>query len=295
MELRQLRYLVVLAEEEHFTRAAARLRIAQPALSQQIQKLEAELQIALFDRTTRRVRLTDAGALLRTRAKRVLTEIDDARAELQQLTNLVSGRVTIGLTQTPGPVNLLRLLGAFHERFPAVKLTVREDLSSTLAEALRNDQLDVAFLSLVDDVERHGLELQPLAEEPLVVVLPRDHRLADRGAVTIADLRDEAFVAFSEGATIRRAVGEAARNAGFAPTIAFETREVTRSLAIVAEGLGVSVLPRSDADTPGSDVRIVELHGPSLTHRISLAWREGKRHAPAARAFLTQARGADQP
>lgn len=290
MELRQLRYLVLLADEQHFTRAAARARVAQPALSQQIRKLERELGTPLFDRTTRHVALTDAGRLLTEHARRVLAELDDARAELEQLTGLVAGRVTIGLTQTPGPLDLLHLLADFHARLPDVELVVREDLSTTLADALRADALDVAFLSIVEEADRRGLALVSLAQEPLVVVLPEGHPLAARRRVTIAQLRDEELVAFSEGATIRRAVQRIAHAAGFEPRVAFVTREVARTRAIVASGLGVAVLPRSDAEAPGPPVRVVPLERPSLTHRISLAWREGKRHAPAARALLDQAR-----
>lgn len=290
MELRQLRYLVALADEQHFTRAAARAQIAQPALSQQIRKLEQELGVPLVDRTTRRVHVTEAGELLAARARRVLAELDDARAELEQLTGLVSGRVTIGLTQTPGPLDLVRLLAEYHARVPQVELVVREDLSTTLADELRADTLDLAFLSLVDEADRRGLEVEPLAAEPLVLAVPDDHRLARRARVAIRDLRDEELVAFSEGATIRRAVRRVALEAGFEPRIAFETREVARMRAIVAAGLGVAVLPRSDAERPGPRVHTVALHRPALQHRISLCWRQGKRHAPAARALLEQTR-----
>jgi DNA-binding transcriptional LysR family regulator len=291
MELRQLRYLVALADEGHFTRAAARVRVAQPALSQQIRKLEEELGVVLFDRTTRQVRATEAGALLTARARRILSEVDGAGAELQRLTGVVAGRVTIGLTQTPGPFDLPRLLAAFHARFPQVELAVREDLSTALAQQLRDDALDLAFLSLVEQDERHGIELHPLARERLVVALPSDHRLAHRRQLTIGDLREEEFVAFFEGATIRDAVRQIAQAAGFEPRIAFETREVARARAFVAEGLGVAILPRTDAEAPGPPVRIAALRAPSLVHQISIGWRAGKLHAPAARALLELARG----
>jgi len=290
MELRQLRYLVALAEERHFTRAAERVRVAQPALSQQVAKLEAELGTPLVDRTTRRVQMTAAGELLVAHARRALAELDDARAELARLTGLVAGRVTIGLTTTPGPLDLVRLLADFHARFPQVELAVREDLSTTLADALRADALDLAFLSLVQEDDHHGLELHELAAEPLVVALPDGHRLAGRVRLRIADLREEELIAFSEGATIRAAVQRVSRAAGFEPRIAVETREVARMRALVAAGLGVAILPRSDASAPGPPVRIATLHAPALRHRISLCWRTGKRHAPAARALLEQAR-----
>jgi DNA-binding transcriptional LysR family regulator len=290
MELRQLRYLVALADEGHFTRAAARARVAQPALSQQIAKLERELGVPLVERTTRRVHLTDAGKLLVAHARRALGELDDARAELQQLTGLVSGRVTIGLTTTPGPLDLVRLLAAFHAHHPHVELAVREDLSTALGDALRADELDLAFLSIVDERDRRGLELVELAEEPLVLALPDQHPLATRARLRVTDLRDEELIGFPAGATIRDAVQRAARAAGFEPRVAFETREVARMRALVAAGLGLAVLPRSDAQAPGPPVRIAALRAPTLRHRISLCWRAGKRHAPAARTLLDQAK-----
>lgn len=293
MELRQLRYLVALADERHFTRAAARCHVAQPALSQQIGKLERELGLALFDRTTRSVTLTEAGALLCVRARRVLAELDDAAEELQQLSGLLAGRVTIGLTTTPGPLHLPRLIAGFHARHPQVELVVREGLSALLAEQLRGDALDLAFLSLVapdDDVR--GLELTEFAREALVVALPPAHRFAGRRRLTIADLRAEELVAFPAGATIREAVRRAALDAGFEPRVAFETSEVARARAFVAEGLGVAVLPRSDAAAPGPPIHVAELRDPQLVHRISIAHRGGKRHAPAAAALLELARAA---
>lgn len=293
MELRQLRYLVALADERHFTRAAARCHVAQPALSQQIGKLEQELGVALFDRTTRSVTLTEAGGLLAVRARRVLAELDDAAAELQELTGLHAGRVTIGVTQTPGPLDLPRLLARFHARFPQVELVVREGLSTALAQRLRDDALDLAFLSLVEPDDVRGLELTELARERLVVALPAAHRLAGRRRLTIADLRDEEQVSFSPGATIREAVRRAALDAGFEPAIAFETGEVARARAFVAAGLGVAVLPRSDAEAPGPPVEIALLHAPALEHRVSIARRSGKRLAPAAQALLELATASD--
>jgi DNA-binding transcriptional LysR family regulator len=295
MELRQLRYLVALAEEEHFTRAATRMRIAQPALSQQIRKLERELDVLLVERTTRSVRMTEAGSLLTARARRALAEVDEGVTELESLKGLFRGRVTIGITPTPGPFDLLRLLREFSAKYPGVDLAVREDLSATLADALREDSIDIGFLSLGDESRQHGLERRPLAEEPLVVAVPVGHRFAGRTRLRVADLKNEALVSFMEGATIRDAVDRATRAAGFTPRIAFETREVARAREIVAAGLGISILARSDADRPGPEVRIVALRDPTLTHRISLCWRQGRRQTPASRALLDQARELSLP
>src|SRR5512135_3609656 len=126
MELRQLRYLVALDDERHFTRAAAREHIAQPALSQQIRRLEEEVGLPLVDRTTRRVTITDAGQYLVARARRILAEVDAARAELEALSGMQTGRVSVGVMHTMGPVDISIILAIYHERHPGVELTVRE-------------------------------------------------------------------------------------------------------------------------------------------------------------------------
>jgi LysR family transcriptional activator of glutamate synthase operon len=290
MEIRQLRYLVALAEAQHFTKAAARVNVAQPALSRQIGKLEAELGVPLVDRTSRRVVLTDAGARLADRARRVLGELDAARAEAQELRALVRGRVSLGVTTTPGGVDVAALLAAFHRRHPGVELGVREDLSVALAHDLRADELDAALVTAVGERHRRQLAMVRVGDEPLRLCVGPRHPLAGRRTVRMADLRAEAFVAFHPGATIRGLVERAAARAGFEPRVAFEVGDVARSLAIVGEGLGVSVLPRSQAERPDAGVVALPLRDRDLRHELFLAWRAGREASPAARAFLALAR-----
>jgi LysR family transcriptional activator of glutamate synthase operon len=292
MELRQLRYLLALAEERHFTRAAAREHIAQPALSQQIRRLEDEIGLALVERTTRRVALTDAGELLVARARRILSEVDAAHSELQGLRGLQTGHVTVGAMHTMGPVDVSLALAIFHERHPGVELTVREQSSEELAEMLRVDELDLAFLSVTERIESHGLGLQQLVCEELVVVLPTDHRLGGRRRIRMAELANEEFISYREGSRLRELLMSAGRTAGYEPRVTLESNESQRIRRLVARGLGVAILPRSDAESPGAVTALVTLTSPALTRDITLAWREGRRHAPAAAEFLALARTA---
>jgi DNA-binding transcriptional LysR family regulator len=294
MDLRQLRYLVALAEERHFTRAAARVHVAQPALSQQIRRLEDELGLPLVDRTTRRVALTDAGALLVDRARRALGEVDAARAELAELAGVRGGHVVIGAMQSLGPFDLTALLAAFHARHPAVEQTVWEEVSDALLAKVRADAVDMAFLSLTERVGQDDLAVQPLLTEPLVVLLSPSHRLASRRRVRIADLAGERFITFQEGAGLRRIIITAAHDAGFEPQIAFETNEVERARAMAARGLGVTIVPQSDAHPHGPAVVAIALDRPALTRDITLVWRRDRRLTPAAGAFLALARTADR-
>jgi LysR family transcriptional activator of glutamate synthase operon len=286
MELRQLRYLVALAEERHFTRAAAREHIAQPALSQQIRRLEQELGLALVERTTRRVTVTEAGRTLVARARTILAEVEAATAEMQALTGVLIGHVTVGTMHTMGPVDVSLALAVFHERHPGVELTVREQSSEELAEMLRDDVLDLAFLSVTERMESHGLGLHQLVSEELVVVLPPGHPLAGRGQVRMAELADEQFISYREGARLRELLMLAGRGAGFEPQIKLESNESERIKRLVARDMGVAILPRSDAERPGAEVAVATLIEPALQRDITLACRDGRRLAPAAAEFL---------
>jgi len=290
MEVRQLRYLVAVADERHFTRAAAREHIAQPALSQQIRRLEEQVGLALVERTTRSVALTEAGELLVARARRILNELDAAQAELEALNGVQIGHVTVGVLHTMGPVDVSLALARFRDLHPGVELTVREQSSEELAEMLRVDELDLAFLSVTERVESHGLGLHQLVSEELVLLLSLEHRLAGRRRVRMAELAGEEFISYREGSRLRELLLAAGRSAGFEPRVTLESNESERIRRLVGRDLGVAILPRSDAERQGAEVAVAALVEPALTRDITLAWREGRRHAPAALAFLDLAR-----
>ncbi len=286
MDLRQLRYLVALAEEQNFTRAAVREHIAQPALSQQIRRLEDELGVVLVERTTRQMRLTEAGDLLVGRARRIMAEVEAAQSELDALKGIEVGRVRVGAIHTMGPIDLSLVLAIFHERHPGVELTVREEPSEDLAEMIRDDELDLAFLSVTERIESHGLALHQLVSEELVVLLAPDHRLAHRRRLRMAELREEEFISFRPGARLHELLFAAGRHAGFEPRVKLESNESPRIRRLVARGMGVAILPRSDAVSPGADVAVVALSDPPLSRDITLAWRHERKHPPAVAEFL---------
>ena len=157
---------------------------------------------------------------------------------------------------------------------------------------LRVDELDLAFLSVTERIESHGLGLQQLVCEELVVVLPTDHRLGGRRRIRMAELANEEFISYREGSRLRELLMSAGRTAGYEPRVTLESNESQRIRRLVARGLGVAILPRSDAESPGAVTALVTLTSPALTRDITLAWREGRRHAPAAAEFLALARTA---
>jgi DNA-binding transcriptional LysR family regulator len=290
MELRQLRYLVTLAEERHFTRAAARENIAQPALSQQVRRLERELGLPLVERTTRRVAMTAAGEQLVTRARRILAEVDAVRDEMQAIAGVRGGRLTLGTIHTMGPVDVSLALAIFNNRHPNVELTVREQSSEELAEMLRDGELDLAFLSVTERMESRDLHLQQLVSEELVALLPAGQPHAGRSRLRLGELAGELFISFRPGARLRELLLAAGRQAGFEPRVMLESNESWRIRGLVGRGLGVAILPRSDAEGPGPEVAVSALVGPALRRDITLAWCADRRHSPAAAEFLELAR-----
>jgi LysR family transcriptional activator of glutamate synthase operon len=232
------------------------------------------------------VALTDAGRRLVARARSILVDVEAAQAEMQSLRGAFTGRVSVGAMHTMGPIDVSLVLALFHQRHPGVELTVREQSSEELAELLRLDEVDVAFLSVTEQIESHGLGLAQLVVEELVVILPPEHRLAALRRIRLDQLTDDEFVSYRPGSRLRELLISAAARAGFQPKITLESNESQRVRRLVSRGVGVALLPRSDSVGPGAEVSVLTLEGPELTRDITLAWREGRTRTPAAAAFL---------
>jgi LysR family transcriptional activator of glutamate synthase operon len=293
MELQQLRSFAAVARHRHFTRAAAELHIGQPAVSQHVRRLEGEIGVRLLTRTTRSVELTEAGSLMLERVERALTELDTGLAELSELRGLVRGRLTIGAMQWLEPYDLPAALATFHELHPAIDIRVVENVASAMLGAVLTGELDVAFVPIEDGLPP-GLSSQLLFEDELVLVVAEKHPLASRTYVRMAALREEPFVFLREGTGLRRAVETAARDAGFEPRARFETNELSRVLALVARGLGISAVSRAVAQAATDQVVAVALR-PALRRQVGLVWRAGAHGTPAANAFLKHVTASSTP
>lgn len=284
MDLTQLRSFSAVARHKHFSRAAGELFLGQPAVSQHIRKLEAELGLELFARTTRSVELTEAGALLLRRVERSLAELEAGIAELDQLRGLLRGRLTIGAMQWLDPYDLPAVLATFHRRYRDIDIRVVEDAARDMLSGLVQETLDAAFVPLEADLPA-GLAHRRLFSDELVLIVPRESSLAARSRIRMDLLRDEPFVFLREGSGLRRVVERAAESAGFEPHARFETNELARVVALVAQGLGVSVVSRTVAETSASLVSAVSLR-PALRRDVALVWLADRRQPPAAAAFL---------
>lgn len=285
MEFRQLRYFEAVARHLHFTHAAREMLVAQPALSLQIQQLEAELGAQLFDRTTRRVWLTDAGRELLPFAERILAEADDARARLRDLGQLDSGRVTLGAQQSLNASGVVpQALLEFRALHPGVDVVLREESAEQSLTLLADGGLDLTLAMIDPETWTDGdLVAEPLFDEPLALVVGPGHPLAG-AAVDVAQLLTEPFIAFNETAGLRRMLMRLCADAGFQPRIAYESGALGSIRALASAGLGVALLPLPSAVVAGPPVVPLEI-GRELHRSISLVRSAVRYRSAAAVAF----------
>lgn len=279
MELRQLRYLDAVARHRSFTQAALDLHVAQSALSQQVGRLERELGVELLRRTTRRVEVTEAGELVLARARRVLGEVDGVGADLDSLRGLVRGTLRFGGLLSFGPVHPAALIAEFSRAHPGLAITVREDVASTLLGQLRDGGLDLV-MALVDPDTVDGLDGVRLLDEELALIAPLDHPLARARRVRVERLADEPLIAYAAGSALRDALLALVPDG----RVVAEANELETVRELTARGLGVTLMPRSVAESHGDRLAIRPL-SPRQALPVSLLWRAGERPTPAVHAF----------
>jgi DNA-binding transcriptional LysR family regulator len=294
MELRHLRYFVAVAEEGHVTRAAERLGIQQPPLSQQIRALETELDAQLFHRKPRGVELTPAGRALFDEAKAILARVGDAVTATRQAARGEIGRIGIGFTSSASFHPFVpRAIRAFRERHKLVALALEESGTSELVEALRGRAIDAAFVRS-PVAESVDLTIRPLLEEPMVAALPSGHRLSAAGdTLPLAALAGETFILYRRpvGPGLHDAIIAACDRAGFSPTIGQEAPRMLSTLSLVAAGLGVTLVPASMSrlDAEGVVYRALDKRA-ELTAPLNLAYRRDEISA-AVRRFVALVQG----
>lgn len=282
METHQLRYFLAVARTRNFSRAAEQCRVAQPSLSQQIQKLEGELGERLFERSTREVSLTAAGELFREHAARVMEEMEHARERVREISGLLRGRVVLGALPTVAPYFLPGRLRAFTRKHPGIEVVVHEDTTAQLVEGVLAKEIDVALLSL--PVERAGLEAVEFFDEPLMVALPKKHALATKNGLTLDDLENESFILMKEGHCLAGQALQFCRLNGFAPRVSFRSAQIETVLSFVANGWGISIVPAMSAQRAAAGVVFRAL--PGVTRSIGVVFRAGRPLSGAARALV---------
>ncbi|MFJ8821221.1 LysR family transcriptional regulator [Streptomyces sp. NPDC102467] len=293
MELRQLQYFVAVVEEANFTRAAARLHLAQPGVSAQIKQLERELGEPLLDRTGRTVTPTAVGAAVLPYARAALAATADLRATVEEYSGLLRGHVTLGLVTGAAAeaFDIAGLLAAFHDAHPHVEIAVAEDSSERMLTALHRGDLDIAAVGVADATPPPGLTWEIVVDDALVAVVPLDDPLAEHPRVPFAALADRRLISLPRGTGVRGVLERSCAEAGFTPRVAFEAATPLLLARFAARGLGVAVLPElSEAQAAGMGVRALPLTDPGARARVALARRAAGPSSPAARALLDRLR-----
>lgn len=293
MELRHLRYFAAVADTRHFGRAAERLHMAQPALSQSIRQLEAELGTPLFVRTTRQVRLTPAGEFMQVEVARILAAVEESVRGVRRIADGRQGLVRIAFTGSAAHTQLPRMARIVKGELPGLALEIHADLlTPAQVRGLTDGSLDVGVLR--PPMAGDGLDFRTIETEPLVLAVAADHRLATEPVISMSDLRTESFVLFAgTDSAVNDAVLRSCRTAGFVPRREHEAAGISVLLPLVAADLGVALVPASVRAAPLTGVVFRDVPD-AATVDLALAWRSGESN-PAVLAVLDALAPASAP
>ncbi|AWB44947.1 transcriptional regulator [Paenibacillus sp. CAA11] len=290
MELRQFQYTLQIAEERNFSRAAEKLHIAQPSLSQQLSKLEQELGVMLFQRNTSSVELTHAGESFIVHARKIMDAVEQLRQEMDDISKLRSGRVIVGSMPITGSHLLPYVLPVFKETHPGIQITLLEDTSLNLEKLTASGGTDLSLLSL--PLQEPSLTYVPIGEEQILLAVPPGHPLASRtstsGGVRMEELQEEPFIVLKKGQGFRKLTVGLCQEAGFEPKIVFESNNIETVQSLVAAGMGITLVPRFIARAKRSELIpvYVPLAEPVPSRTLVIAYRKGRYLSKAAEAFI---------
>ncbi|MBN8419621.1 MAG: LysR family transcriptional regulator [Verrucomicrobia bacterium] len=287
MELYQLGYFIEIARQRSFTRAAGRLHMAQPALSQQMKNLEAELGTPLFIRGRKEVQLTAAGKAFLPRADGLLAQAEAAKAVVSDVAQLRGGKLTLAAIPSVSAGLLAEVIRRFSTQHGQVALQLIEGSSEHVADCVESGQADLGFLQL--PASKSAFKSLTLITEPFVLLISKTHPLARQKSVLLRQLSAESFIFYKGRA--RDTALEACRKSGFEPRIVCESGELGTVRALVAAGLGLAVIPRLAAGSLPEDILMVPIREPKMQRQIAAVWQKGSVPSPAAAALLQLASG----
>ena len=288
MELRQLEYFLMVSDLASFTRAAERLYVSQPAVTNAVRSLEEELGIQLLARSQRKVTLTAEGKIFYRHIQNIMQGISTTLNEINDLKSHNRGHLTIGVTPLAGITSTSRLLAEFRAAYPNISISIAEHNVGQLLELLHSDKLDFAFVFDLTDQERTRLNILPLACEELMVCCARRHALSRMNSVTLAELTEEPFILMETSCLFRQMLVKHFEEADSMPPVSMETMQVQLLKSLVAENAGISILPESLIGHDGN-LSAVPLT-PSIYLPTSVVYKADKLLSHAAQAFEEMAR-----
>ncbi|AVT28812.1 LysR family transcriptional regulator [Plantactinospora sp. BC1] len=292
MELRQLEYLVAVAEEASFTRAAERVRISQSGVSAQIRQLERELGATLIDRSARTATLTAAGRVALEYARATLASAAALRQTVGEVTGLIRGQLTVGMIVGCTVTPLFEALEAFHRAHPQVELTLLEDNSDRLVEGVRSAAIDLALIGTAEATPV-GLNALTIVSERLVALVPPEHPLAAREKIGLADIAEHPVICMPEGTGIRTVFDRACVNRRVQPTIALQASAATTIVELAIRGLGVAILSESMTDEYEDRLTALRVRDVDIPALLALVWKPTQ--SPALARLVRYSRDAFAP
>jgi len=288
MNLRDLRYLVALAEHKHFGRAAEASFVSQPTLSTQIKKLEDELGVALVERTPRKVLLTEVGREIAARARDVLNEVEQIRGIARRTKDPESGTLRLGIFPTLAPYLLPHVVTPIHTRFPRLELLLIEEKTEVILKQLREGRLDAGILALpIHDDQLHA---EFLFEEPFLLAVPEGHPLARRKALSLEDLAEQSLLLLEDGHCLRDQALEVCQLAGASEKSGFRATSLETLRQMVAANVGITLLPMLAVKPPvaqAEHVHLVQFRGEAPSRRIAMVWRKTSAMGPFLQHLAT--------
>ncbi|WP_395748703.1 LysR family transcriptional regulator [Prosthecobacter sp.] len=282
MEFYQLGYFLEIARQRSFTRAADRLHMAQPALSQQMKNLEAELGTQLFIRGRKETQLTAAGKALLPRAEGLLMQAEAAKAVVSDVAQLRGGKLVIATIPSVSACLLLEVVHRFSQQHEKVKLQLIEESSERVADCVESGLADIGFLQL--PASKSMFKTQTILTEPFVLLVAKSHPLARQKALSLGELAAESFIFYKGRA--RDMASESCRKAGFEPQLVCESGELGTVRSLVASGLGLAIVPQLAARNLPDTIRTVSIREPKMQRQIAAVWQKNSILSPAADALL---------
>lgn len=289
MEIHQLRYFCAVAANENFTRAAEQEHVAQPSLSQQVLKLEDELGAKLFERLGRKAKLTQYGLAFLPKAQKILLDLVEAKAEIQDLVGGSKGDIVLGAIPTIAPYFLPRCIAKFTQLFPDVHLNIVEDITAALLSHLQDGRVDLAITAL--PISGDNFLTRELFREPLFVVVSRQHALAQRESISLSEIENIPFLLLKDGHCFRETTISACKRSGLKPNIVFESGHFATILAMVCANIGVSIVPEMAIETK-QGCAYLPIQDDKAFRRIGVIERKGQAKSKAQRELLNVLRAA---
>lgn len=285
MELRDIQSFINVADYKSFTKAAEHSYLSQPSLSKAVKKLESELHVELFDRSTRYLRLTDAGQIVYTQGKKALAALTELSNLLDELTDAEIGEIKMGVPPLIGTLFFPKIARLFHEQYPNVTLELIEMGAKVIKQLVKEDQIDIGLIVL--PVDESAFNIHPFIIDDFMLYIHKDHPIARKRTVSLSELKEEKFIVFSEHFSLHDLIINACQEAGFTPSISYESSQWDLILELVASNLGIALLPHSlfiKVNNPA--IKTIPLQASSLQWKLGVITKKEAYHSFALRKLL---------